>query len=1767
MFRPFGRALAKSSYTHVCNRTDVIKWNPLLHQAEFDSVITISPTLSDKIRIKLRETIQTHWDAFAAEGVIRPVIGYEFCIDTGTAPPVACRRQRYGIHESKIIEEQAAILRQNNWTRSCPTGGYCSLIVLAPKPHQESVTNILDFIWRMCVSYRGLNAVTSPFEYPIPRNDEALDNFGVGAGKLYWISVDAKSGYHQIAVRAKDQEKLAFYLPDDTKETFTVMPFGPKNAPACYTVLMYFMRLEWEALFAEKFPELSGHTVEVHLVQHGDKQIVDDILLYSNCAVVLLCLFDCICAIFVKYRLSFNPKKCEFFLDRIEWIGFDLRLRGNSPASSKYERIENWARPKLAESLGSFIGLVTFYNWFIPWFETRIKILRDLERAYHRTTIPDEAWTAQHEEAFDTIKTALTRDPCLARYDSSLLTVVKTDWSAIGMGFILMQPFDDAASKRAVTILESTSEFTFDRLMSGARLQPVRFGSRRCTENESHYHSFTGEVAAGRYAFAQLRTYLWGAKFYWVCDCSAVSQVTTYLGDIHQLRRWSQEMLSYDYTFVHRPSRMMRDVDALSRGRHVDDASTTALFSEYEVIAATLYDEDRHARRYAYDATTFPDQALRRSDKTETTDPDTHQSTLSCHLARSLVCSPVCFGPDVTPVNTAIKPALRAVDYLIQGRANLAWVSVESRTGSIPWSLRGLHPALSHMSILVTSSDAICHHVCSALFPTETASHETVDSVYAMLQGKSASRDQPQPGTASFLERHATITGADFNCPFEGEADQRTWVSQTLDATQNLITTRELHCAIVVLPQPGKFTPNKQIRRFCASNRWECSSKVINSAMLGDNVAATRLVFILLRKPHDESSTRYISTIPERTTQPSRYGDNVRPELNTLSRSVFQFHGLPQPDHEGLDPHAATSLFQVYGDRTLEQRGLPITEVFDPDFPAPEPQFQDNISAFGCSFGIPFTDATGANHVRPCHTKEFLGFYSFPRESQSKQLVDTPIQILTPMLRTCCPFQLASHIADTIIDQVFVRLLDDVGTARESVVNCLVATAKKTPTTEEWLEAYQSDPDCAFILNLCHNPTLTVTEKTLRTIHESYRPYIRERRFGWQHGRIVFHQLLGVSNRTLLLIVVPPTIQRLIFTAYHATPMMGHFGEYKTLHRIRLRFFWPSCRKDVNAWISSCPDCVLSNSKTHKSKELVYSYPASSPFYIIHVDIWQPGDTLSAQGFGFFLGAMDDLTGFMIVAEFKELSSATLAAILMQQVLLKVGMCGMIRPDADSKFLGQFKNVCAILDIPCDPAARGNHKAVSVERFFRFLNKTLTIGSNARGSHAISVEAVHVAAYAWNASTIDGTEIIRSVPAIGRPFRFPIDVALTIPPDMPTANNATVNVYDFLRLGQAQSVFAQNILRLLTEDRRTHATEQINNTRKPIAFQVNDIVAVKVQVNSNKETGTVAKLSFQRRGPFIVVEAAGRGAYIVRYMYGPQNGPTRKYRGEDLNLLPPALYPCAPIDCTDHRFMGIHHASVDNPFQHHLGIEGFNAHWFEPTVPNQLPPPITDHVADPFTLQDADSNSDHEAFEYSADLWKPTCDPQKLYSRIQDSDDKLFFIAYRNTGTLRPMWSLVQVDLPQTHQEEAECNPEVDGRYYVHFLSNPVADKRCSDPASRWWPSWHEYTTDASGTITFGTQVEIKPKRIPRSSKYIAWADIVVLTNPGVSLIGPFDFQPVEHNEQGRTPSYSQYVPLPLWHELTTRCIAAGISPPALFSKAKATPSQKKRKRKNTNDA
>ncbi|GBG69825.1 hypothetical protein CBR_g4654 [Chara braunii] len=87
---------------------------------------------------------------------------------------------------------------------------------------------------RMCIDYRGLNAITVKNREPLPRIDDLLDRV---QGCRYFSKIDLKSGYHQIAIRPEDQHKTAFQTRYGLYE-FVVMPFGLCNAPGTFQYAM-----------------------------------------------------------------------------------------------------------------------------------------------------------------------------------------------------------------------------------------------------------------------------------------------------------------------------------------------------------------------------------------------------------------------------------------------------------------------------------------------------------------------------------------------------------------------------------------------------------------------------------------------------------------------------------------------------------------------------------------------------------------------------------------------------------------------------------------------------------------------------------------------------------------------------------------------------------------------------------------------------------------------------------------------------------------------------------------------------------------------------------------------------------------------------------------------------------------------------------------------------------------------------------------------------------------------------------------------------------------------------------------------------------------------------------------------------------------------------------------------------------------------------------------------------------------------------------------
>ena len=227
------------------------------------------------------------------------------------------------------------------------------------------------------------------------------------------------------------------------------MPFGPKNTPPFCTARMKILHDECVILFNSTKDIVLSNT-SVAKIFWDSKTIIDETLIYSNHIPTLLHYFSCVAQVFTKYRLSFKMSKCDYFLPRIEYVGHDLTADDNCLVQSKFDLIKQWPFSPHNVFLLSFIGLCSFYNNYVSWFESNIKPPRRLQCLYHRQTLPLLAWSPQLIEVFNNYKTNLIILPLLLRYDSSKTSFFKTDWSTGDMWYILIQPENSPESVAAI---------------------------------------------------------------------------------------------------------------------------------------------------------------------------------------------------------------------------------------------------------------------------------------------------------------------------------------------------------------------------------------------------------------------------------------------------------------------------------------------------------------------------------------------------------------------------------------------------------------------------------------------------------------------------------------------------------------------------------------------------------------------------------------------------------------------------------------------------------------------------------------------------------------------------------------------------------------------------------------------------------------------------------------------------------------------------------------------------------------------------------------------------------------------------------------------------------------------------------------------------------------------------------------------------------------------------------------------------------------------
>ena len=459
---------------------------------------------------------------------------YEATIDTGSARPINAAPYRVSPAERKVIDNSIDEMLSAGVVRPSRSPWSSPVVLVAKKDNSV----------RFCIDYKKLNKVTRVETYPMPRIDETLRAF---QGATCFSVMDMQSGYWQIPMDAESIPKTAFITHRGLFE-FTVMPFGPTNAPG------YFNRMMDDVLGGLKWTSVLVYIDDIIVYSPSVRQHVED----------LRVVFDRLRAA----GLTLKPKKCQMFASSVKFLGQIVSAQGIAPAPDKVRAIESMPAPTDKTGVKAFIGLAGYYRRFVKNFADVVAPLQ----ALLKSDVPF-MWGEDQAASMRAVKEALCAHPVLLTHpDFDRPFVLMTDASGIGIGAVLSQTEEEKKTEGV-----------------------VEYASRTLTKAECAWSATEQEALAVKWACEVMRPYVYGVRFTVITDHRALQWVFQNQSNNLRLARWALLLAEYNFRVVHRPGRLNANADAPSRlplplGQGIGEG-VDGLPEERATVAAALFVE------------------------------------------------------------------------------------------------------------------------------------------------------------------------------------------------------------------------------------------------------------------------------------------------------------------------------------------------------------------------------------------------------------------------------------------------------------------------------------------------------------------------------------------------------------------------------------------------------------------------------------------------------------------------------------------------------------------------------------------------------------------------------------------------------------------------------------------------------------------------------------------------------------------------------------------------------------------------------------------------------------------------------------------------------------------------------------------------------------------------------------------------------------------------------------------------------------------------
>ncbi|GJZ12245.1 putative nucleotidyltransferase, ribonuclease H, partial [Tanacetum coccineum] len=346
--------------------------------------------------------------------------------------------------------------------------------------------------WRVCIDYRKLNDVTRKDHFHLPFIDQMLERL---YGNKYYYFLDGFSGFFQIPIAPKDQEKSTFTCPYGTF-AYQQMTFGLCNAPTtfqrCMTAIFHDM--------VEDFMEV----------------FMDDFSVFGNSFNCILANLDRMLARCEETNLVLNWEKCQFMVKEGIVLGHKISRAGIEVDRVKIDVIAKLPYLTNVKGVRSFLGHVGFYRMFIKDFSMIYKPMTKLLMKDTKFDFSDDC-----KKAFNILKENLTTAPIIISPDWNVPFELMCDASDFAVGAVLGQRID-------------------------GKFKPIYYASKTLNNAQEHYPTTEKELLAVVFSFDKFRTYLVLSKTIVYTDHSALKYLFSKQDAKPRLIRWVLLLQGFD---------------------------------------------------------------------------------------------------------------------------------------------------------------------------------------------------------------------------------------------------------------------------------------------------------------------------------------------------------------------------------------------------------------------------------------------------------------------------------------------------------------------------------------------------------------------------------------------------------------------------------------------------------------------------------------------------------------------------------------------------------------------------------------------------------------------------------------------------------------------------------------------------------------------------------------------------------------------------------------------------------------------------------------------------------------------------------------------------------------------------------------------------------------------------------------------------------------------------------------------------------------------